>query len=301
VPHTIPFPAETLIRTLTMLSLGGLLFAVGLRLELSAVASAIRGCRLALILPLNFVMVPLVAYALALGFGLPPELAAGMLLLAAAPFAPVVPVFVKMARGDLALAAGLTAIFPVFSTFLTPLACEASLRSLGDAGTLRFHPLGILAVLFATITLPLLAGMALRRWLPRVARRLLRPLEVVAEATGALSLAFVTWIEFATLLATGWTSLLVMALAGELSFLLGYALGGPRLAGRRVIAFGTANRNIALALLIAVDGFAGTKVVAAVVANGLLLIFLGLLHVAYYRFLPTREAGPETAWNKRQP
>ena len=43
-----------------------------------------------------------------------------MLLLAAAPFAPVVPVFVKMARGDLALAAGLTAIFPIFSDLSHP-------------------------------------------------------------------------------------------------------------------------------------------------------------------------------------
>jgi BASS family bile acid:Na+ symporter len=81
-----------------------------------------------------------------------------------------------------------------------------------------------------------------------------------------------------------------MTLAGELSFLLGFLSGGPLPASRQVIAFGTANRNIALALLIAVDSFAGTEVVAAVVANGLLLIFLGLLHVAMYRLAGWRRA-----------
>jgi len=39
-----------------------------------------------------------------------------------------------------------------------------------------------------------------------------------------------------------------------------------------------------------VDGFAGTAVLGAVVANGLLLIFLGLLHVAYYRLAGGKEA-----------
>ena len=34
LPDFIPFQPETLIRALTMLSLGGLLLAVGLRLEL---------------------------------------------------------------------------------------------------------------------------------------------------------------------------------------------------------------------------------------------------------------------------
>ena len=39
----------------------------------------------------------------------------------------------------------------------------------------------------------------------------------------------------------------------------------------------------ALALLVAVQTFAGTPVMSAVVANGLLLILLGLLHVAWWR------------------
>jgi bile acid:Na+ symporter, BASS family len=286
----IPYLPETIIRALTMLSLGGLLLAVGLRLELAAVVRALRHSRLALVLPLNFVIVPALVYAIVRGFELPPEIAAGMLLLAAAPFAPVVPVFVKMARGDLALAAGLTAIFPIFSTFLTPLVCEASFAGLADTGAFGFHPLAILAVLFATVTLPLLIGMGLRRGVPNLALRILRPLEVLAEATGAISLAFVTFVEFGTIMSTGWKSLLAMALAGELSFLLGLALGGALPARRQVIAFGTANRNIALALLVAVDGFASTAVLGAVVANGLLLIFLGLLHVAIYRLTGGKEA-----------
>jgi BASS family bile acid:Na+ symporter len=52
-----------------------------------------------------------------------------------------------------------------------------------------------------------------------------------------------------------------------------------------VIGLGTSNRNIALALLIALQSFGDSPIVAAVVANGLVLILLGLVHVAYWRFV----------------
>jgi BASS family bile acid:Na+ symporter len=75
-----------------------------------------------------------------------------------------------------------------------------------------------------------------------------------------------------------------MAIVSEICLLLGYSLGGPERVARQVIGLGTSNRNIALALLMALQAFAGTPVVSAVVANGLLLILLGLIHVAFWRF-----------------
>jgi BASS family bile acid:Na+ symporter len=114
----------------------------------------------------------------------------------------------------------------------------------------------------------------------------LRPVEVISEAVGALSLAFVTVVEFKTILATNWKALLAMALVSELALLAGYVVGGASKESRRVVALGTSNRNIALAVLVAISSFAGTPVVGAVVANGLLLILLGLLHVAWWRLEP---------------
>ena len=111
-------------------------------------------------------------------------------------------------------------------------------------------------------------------------------MDVLSEGIGAVSLAFVTVVEFRDILATGWRPLLLMVGLFELSLWLGYALGGGSVGARRVIALGTSNRNIALALLIAAGSFAGTPVLAAVVANGLLLILLGLLHTGWWRLRP---------------
>jgi BASS family bile acid:Na+ symporter len=276
--------SDTIIRILTISALSGLLGAVGLRLTAGQVIASLRKCRFSWILVANFVVVPV---AVARLFGVQRDIMAAMILLGAAPFAPVVPVFARMARSDLALAAGLTSVFPVLSAFVTPAVCELALRLLPGGPSLSFRPGMVLLVLVATITLPLALGVWLHHQAPDFSRRLLRPMEVLSEATGALSLAFVTVTEFGEILGTGWESLLAMGIVFEISVLLGYWLGRGATRSKQVVAFGTSNRNIALALLIAIQSFAGTPVVSAVVANGLLLIGLGLFHVAYWRWRST--------------
>jgi bile acid:Na+ symporter, BASS family len=245
---------------------------------------AVIQCRFTAILATNFVVVPMISVAAAVVCGLSHHVAIAMILLAAAPFAPVVPVFSRMARADLALAAGLTAAYPLISVLLTPLAAQGALWMLAHAEPVRLNLLTSLGVLAATISLPLTVGVLVRHHAPALGHRLLRPVEVISEASGAASLAFVTATEFGSIVNLGWRAWLVMAVVFELSLVLGWRLGGPARGTRQVVALGTSNRNIALALLVALQSFAGTPVVSAVVGNGLLLIGLGLLHVGWWRF-----------------
>jgi BASS family bile acid:Na+ symporter len=275
---------ENIVRLLTIGSLAGLLAAVGMRLTVTQVVIALRRGRLGLVVTANFVVVPILVLAAAKLCGFGSEITIGMILLAAAPFAPVVPVFARMARADLALAAGLTALFPLLSVILTPFVCEMMLTQVAHAASVRFNVSKALLVLLATIVVPLCLGLLVKHVSPLFVRRTLRPVEIFSEATGAASLAFVTATEWQTILTVGWRPLLAMAIVSEICLLLGYALGGPERGARRVIGLGTSNRNIALALLMALQAFAGTPVVSAVVANGLLLILLGLIHVAFWRF-----------------
>jgi BASS family bile acid:Na+ symporter len=277
------FDQTPYIRVLTTLSLGGLLFGVGLRLTAAQVRDALGRSRPGWLLAANFVAVPLVVLGCIRLLDVPRDIAVGMLLLAAAPFAPVVPVFARMAKADLPLAAVLTGMFPFAAVILTPLVCEVSLRAIPGAESLRFSFLLMFGVLMATITLPMALGVIVRHHWVNVAVAILRPMEFVSEMIGAVSLAFVTLAEWRTIAGVGWKPLLAMVLACEATMLLGYAAGSGPAAARRVTALGTSNRNIALALLVAVGAFAGTPVLGAVVANGLVLILLGLVHVAVWR------------------
>lgn len=279
-----PLNPTTLIRALTAAALAGLLLAVGLRLTWAEVLAALRRCRMGWVLLSNFVLVPVITLAVGSAFHVERDVLLGMALLAAAPFAPVVPVFTRMARGDLALAAGLTSVFPFLSAVFTPAVFLLCLKFIPGAESMKFNFLTVLGVLVATITLPLGLGVALNHAQPKLAGKLLRPVEISSEAIGALSLAYVTAVEFKTVLATGWLALAAMAIVFELSLLAGYRGGGDSRSSRLVLALGSSNRNIALAVLVAASSFPGTPVVGAVVANGLLLILLGLLHVAWWRF-----------------
>ena len=274
---------EITIQVLTCSALAGLLGAVGLRLTWREITTALKQCRLAAILVVNFAAIPLLALAIASGFSLRRDLVIALILLAASPFAPVVPVFARMARGDLALAAALTGVLPLAAAFLTPLLVHAALMVISGAGALQFNLLSSLTNLATTITLPLVTGVFARYRAPDFARALLRPVEVTSEALGAVSFVFVTATQF-RIMNLGWRAWLAIILVSEISLLLGWKVGGSDRAARRVVALGTSNRNIALALLMAIQSFHGMEIAAAVVGYGLLLIGLGLLHVTWWRF-----------------
>ncbi|HZV33128.1 MAG TPA: bile acid transporter, partial [Verrucomicrobiae bacterium] len=144
------FNADTAIRVLTMTSLGGLLFTTGLRLTWPEIFHALRCSRFGWIMAVNFIFVPALTLVVAWFLKFPASMAIGMMLLAAAPFAPAVPVFTKLSRADMPLAGALTALFPLFSAFITPLICQLSLKPWLGNGSLKFNVLAILAVLAST-------------------------------------------------------------------------------------------------------------------------------------------------------
>ena len=183
-----------------------------------------------------------------------------------------------------ASAAALTGVFPLASALLTPLAAQVALRVLARPDVVRFNIWTSLTMLVATITLPLAAGVIVRRRAPVLSEWLLRPVEVISETLGAFSLAFVTATQFGAIAGLGWRVWLAMGLVSEVSLFLGWLLGGSTPGIRRVVALSTSNRNIALALLVAVQSFHGSALASGVVGNGLLLIGLGLLHVTWWRF-----------------
>ncbi|MEO8439677.1 MAG: bile acid transporter [Spartobacteria bacterium] len=278
---------EALVQILTITSLAGLLAAVGMRLTVGEVAKALRGRHLILIVTLNFAIVPLLLWLTVRPFHFQAGTLIGMILLSAAPFAPVVPVFARMARADLALAGGLLALFPPLSVVLTPLVAQVGLQEL-DVGESPFKATEASLILAGTILFPFALGLVLNHVAPGLVRSFVRALEVVSEAAGAASLTLAAAGVWSAIVAVGWLPLAVMGAVSEFCLILGYLVGGPGRNSRRVVGLGTSNRNIALALLLALQCFQGTEVVASVVANGLVLIALGLLHVGVWRLWDQR-------------
>jgi BASS family bile acid:Na+ symporter len=278
---------ESLIRPLTIITVFGLLMSVGLRTSASEIAVATRN------LPLlgrsmiaNLVLSPLAILGLTLMFGLSTPIAIGMMLMAAAPFAPMAPAFVGFAKGDLHVAAGHTVIYSILAVVVTPVLCRALFLALPDAGAVEFNVVALILSLLVTVFLPLVIGLSIRSLSSTLAAQLQRPVSLGSLGILLVAVVLILIDQLGALAALGWRAFAAMILSTEVALVIGFVLGGPGAPTRRSIGLGTAMRNMGIAILIATGSFADSPTLVAVLAYTLVVILLGLAHSAFWSRRP---------------
>ncbi len=125
-------------------------------------------------------LLPAVGFFIARGFHLSPELAVGLMLLAASPGGPSANLFSHLARGDVALNITLTAVNAVLSLLTLPLIVNSSLAHFmtGDRAV-SMQP-GKVAQVFVVVLVPVAIGMFVRARRPALARGLERPVRILS-------------------------------------------------------------------------------------------------------------------------
>lgn len=201
----------------------------------------------------QYVVMPLLAWGIATGLQLSPELAAGMVLVGCAPGGTASNVMVFLSRGDTALSVAMTSVSTLLAPLLTPVLVLAL------AG--QFLPIDA-AALFVSIlqivVVPVAVGFLLRRLVPR-------PIERVLDALPLVSVIGITAVVMAVVAASASTLLtvgVVLVLAVIAHNLLGYALGyaiarGFRLnePGKRAVSIEVGMQNSGLAAALATAHF----------------------------------------------
>ncbi|MSQ82917.1 MAG: bile acid:sodium symporter family protein [Myxococcales bacterium] len=133
-------------------------------------------------LAVQAILLPAVAFGLAHAFALPPELAVGMVLLAASPGGATANLFSHLAGGDVALNLTLTAINSVAAIVTVPLLVGlgmAHFMAADKAIPLQFGKvIGVLLVVFV----PVAIGMAIRKKKPSVAAQMDKPVKIASAA-----------------------------------------------------------------------------------------------------------------------
>jgi bile acid:Na+ symporter, BASS family len=112
------------------------------------------------------VISPLLALATAELFGLPGELAVGLVLLGASPGGMMANMLTHLSRGDTALSVTMTAISSVGALVTVPLFLELSTDHFDAAGVGDVSMLGLVARVFAITVVPVAVGMEMRRRSP---------------------------------------------------------------------------------------------------------------------------------------
>jgi BASS family bile acid:Na+ symporter len=120
----------------------------------------------------QLVMLPLVGFGLAWIFPLSPELAVGVMILAACPGGPTSNLITYLVRGNVALSISLTAISSLVTIVTIPLVVNLAMQQfMGSTVALRL-PFGTTVLQIAVITvIPVALGMAIHHWAPPLAAR----------------------------------------------------------------------------------------------------------------------------------
>ena len=233
----------------------------------------------------QLILLPAVAFALALLFRLPGELAVGLMVLAACPGGATSNVITHLSKGDTALSVTLTAVSSMECVFTIPWVVGWSMdwfMGSGAAVALPFwKTLGQLA--FVTI-LPILCGMALRQARPALAQRLQRPANVFALVFLALIIAAAVAREkdlahqFAVAGPAAITLNIVMMFLG---FTIGWLAGLPR-AQRVTIAIETGIQNGTLALGITLALLESSTIAMPAAVYSLFMFLSGAFMIAWF-------------------
>ena len=237
------------------------MLAMGLGLTVGEIVAPLRNARLVVLsLLVNFVLMPLGALALADVLRLDQPLGVGLLLLGAAAGAPFLPKLAQIAKGNLAFGVGLMVLLMVVTVGYLPLVLPSLLPGV------TVNPAQIARSLFLLMLLPLAGALAVKAYFADVAARTKPLLDRLSNLGLIVLVVLITVTNVNNVLAVfGTRGILAGLLFIAMGFAIGWMLGGPDTSTRRVLALGTAQRNIAAALVVGSQSFSDPKVVVMVV------------------------------------
>ena len=118
----------------------------------------------------QIILLPVIAFVLVKIWPISPELAIGVMIIAAAPGGVTSNILTSFARGDVALSISLTAIISLLSVITVPFIIVTSLGLLGSENVSQNISLTSMAIsMFLIVTVPVIIGMIFRRFVSNTA------------------------------------------------------------------------------------------------------------------------------------
>lgn len=279
----------TLINLFVLVFVLTSMFGTGLSLTVPQILEPIKDWKLVLLALLaNFIIVPALAYIIALVLGLSEGLRTGLIILAACAGAPFLPKLAGIARGNLALSVGLMVLLMVVTVIYAPIVLPLLIPGVA------VNPWDIARPLIFLMLIPLGVGLFVKAWTPDAADSLAPYMNQASSISLILMFVLGLMIGYRELLGAVGTGAFLAAfllIAGAL--LGGYLLssGGPP--NRSIMGLGAGQRNISAALLVATTNFADPEVIVMVLVGS--VVGMGFLFLAAGFFGKRAEAEIVTA------
>jgi BASS family bile acid:Na+ symporter len=245
------------------------MFSLGLSLTMKQIIDPLRNARMVILaLVANFIIVPILAYALALLFNLDDSLRTGLILLSTAAGAPFLPKLVDVAKGNIAFSVGLMVLLMVVTIIYLPLVLPLLL------GDVQVNPWDIAQSLIIMMLIPLAVGLFIKARYEEAADKI-QPTFGMASNIALLVLVVLGLVlNFSSMIALVGTFVILAGILFVLiSVLVGYFMGGSDPGDKSVMGLGTAQRNVSAALVVAGQNF-GADVLTYVLVMAIISLVL---------------------------
>ena len=270
------------------LALAFIMFALGLGLTIDDFARVARRPRdFAVGAASQIVLLPAVAFVLASVWPMAPELALGLMIIAAAPGGVTSNILTAFARGDVALSISLTAAISLVSVITIPLVVVfAHGRFVGEPVGRDVSVAGAAVGVFLIVAVPVLIGLLVRRFAQSFALRVEPAARAVSAALFVLVLAGAIYQERDNIVAYFAQAGLVTLVLNVSMMAIAYVLArtfatGPR--QRTAIAIECGLQNGTLAIAVAVLLFGGGLAIVPAATYSLIMFATALVYIAMLR------------------
>ncbi len=171
---------QTLItNTLLPIALGVIMFGLGLSLTVADFTRVVRFPKAIIVgLTIQMLVLTSICFVITILFKLPPELAVGMMLLAAAPGGATANIYSHLAHGDVALNITLTAINSLLSLLALPFIVSFSLQYFMGADQYVPPQFKKIIEVGLIILVPVIIGMAARNKLADTVNKVEKPIRI---------------------------------------------------------------------------------------------------------------------------
>ncbi|MFC5649580.1 bile acid:sodium symporter family protein [Paenibacillus solisilvae] len=201
----------------------------------------------------HYLIMPSIAYLLAIGLNLPPEIAVGVILVGCCPSGTASNVMTFLAKGDVALGVSIASVSTVIAPFATP-----ALISLLAGKWMDINAKSLFMDIVQVVIVPIVLGIIVKAILRKQAEASVKALPLVSTIAIVLIVAIVVSLNQPKIMTNG---LLIFA-AVILHNLLGYAFGyffaklfGMDLAKRKAVTLETGMQNSGLGAALAAAHF----------------------------------------------
>ncbi|MGX1696607.1 bile acid:sodium symporter family protein [Microbacterium keratanolyticum] len=259
-------------------ALGIIMFGLGLSLTVGDFARVAKQPKAVIVALLcQLLLLPVICFGLVLLFQLPPVLAVGMMMLAASPGGTTANLYSHLFRGDIALNISLTAVNSVIAVITLPIITNLAIayfRPFDDQLGLQWSKA---LEVFAIVLLPVALGMLVRRFWPRFADGMDKPVRIasviilIVVIAGAVASNWSLLVENFTRLALITVAFCVISLA------IGYLVPRMLRVGRRqaiASSFEIGIHNATLAIVIAQTVLGSVELSLPAAVYGVLMFFI---------------------------